>query len=113
MDNRQIQFGVRVRQARKARQLSQAQLSETIQISMSHMSDIENGKTNINLDIFFRLTQALEVSADWLLQTNNPGTSEVLDKEFSDLLFDCTTREKSLLLKMARDMKEGLRSQQN
>ena len=104
MDNRQIQFGIRVRQARKAMKYSQAQLSEAVKISVSHVSDIENGKTNISLDVFYRLTQALGVSADWLLQTDNPGVSAMLDKEFSDLLFDCTPGEKRLILKMACDI---------
>ena len=113
MDNRQILFGARVRQARKAMRLSQAQLSEAVRISVSHVSDIENGKTNISLDVFYRLTQALEVSADWLLQINNPGGTAGLDKEFSDLLYDCTPTEKRLILKMVRDMKEGLRLTDN
>ena len=61
--------GQRIREARKRKRLSQNELAEMAQISPSHMSDIENGKTSLSLDIFMRLTEALQVSADWLLQT--------------------------------------------
>ena len=110
MDERQTQLGIRIRQARKKRKLSQAQLAEAVQISISHMSDIENGKTRISLDIFYRLAMALEVSADWLLETNSPDTPAILDSEFADLLTDCTPSEKRLFLKVARDVKEYLRA---
>lgn len=45
MDIQLIEVGKRVRKARKDRRLSQAELAELIQISPSHMSDFENGKT--------------------------------------------------------------------
>ena len=111
MDERRIRFGTRVRQARRAKKYSQIELAEKAQISVSHISDIENGKTNISLDIFIRLVDALQVSSDWLLQTDNSEVSTGLDREISDLLFDCTVSEKRLILRTAREMKEGLRAE--
>ena len=105
MDKQLIEVGKRVRKARKERHLSQADLAELVQISPSHMSDFENGKTNISLDIFMRLTEALQVSADWLLQTNIPQVSEMHTSEFADLLSDCTSSETQSIIKMVKDMK--------
>ena len=78
MNDKRKQLGYRIRQARMAKGLSQLQLSEKVQISPSHLSDIEYGKKNLGIDIFIRLVQELEVSADWLLQTNTPHVSAVI-----------------------------------
>ncbi len=111
MDERRIRFGTRVRQARRARKYSQIELAEKAQISVSHISDIENGKTNISLDIFIKLVDALQISSDWLLQIDNSEVSTDLDRKISDLLIDCTVSEKRLILRTAREMKEGLRAE--
>ena len=106
MDDKRLIFGERVRQARRAKEISQVQLAEMVQISVSHMSDIETGKTNISLDVFTRIRDALNVSADWLLSRETAA----LDEEFSILLSDCSPSEKRLILGMAREMKKGLRT---
>ena len=73
MDEKRLLLGDRIRQTRRARGISQIQLAEMAQISVSHMSDIETGKTNISLDVFIRIMNALQVSSDWLLQRACPG----------------------------------------
>ena len=102
--------GERIRQARKEKHLSQAELAEKVQISASHMSDLENGKTNISLEIFMRITEALQVSADWLLQTNIPEVSKIQMAELESLLSDCSSSELQSLLRMLKEMKLMLRN---
>ena len=113
MDKELIEVGKRARQARQNKNLSQADLAELIQISPSHMSDFENGKTNISLDIFMRLTEALQVSADWLLQTNIPQVNEMQTSEFADLLSDCSSSETQSIIKMVKDLKAALKESKN
>lgn len=105
--------GSRIREARKSKNLSQNELSEIIQISPSHMSDIENGKTNISLDIFMRITEALQVSADWLLRTNIPHVAQLQSEELNDILSDCSSSETQALIKLLRDMKSTIRKVNN
>lgn len=69
------------------------------------MSDIENGKKNIGLDIFMRLTGALQVSADWLLRTDIPQVSSIQNKEVSDILADCSSHEVLTLVKQKTSSK--------
>lgn len=113
MDDTRKRLGHRIHQARKKRGLSQLELCEQTQISPSHLSDIEQGKKNLGIDIFIRLAHSLDVSADWLLELDTPQYSATLDKEFEELLSDCSVSEKRLILKMARDMKEGLRAKKD
>lgn len=109
MDNLK-QTGERIRQARQDKNISQMQLAEMVQISTSHLSDIENGKTNIGLDIFMRITEALKVSADWLLQTDIPDVNKMHVNEFSEILSDCTSSESQAIIKIVKDIKALLRS---
>ncbi len=101
--------GSRIREARKAMHLSQNELAEMVNISPSHMSDIENGKKIIKLDIFMRLTEALQVSSDWLLRTDIPQVTSIHAQELSALLSDCTPAESQSLIKMLKEMKTAIR----
>lgn len=101
--------GARIREARKSKRLSQNELAEMINISPSHMSDIENGKKTIKLDILMRLTEALQVSADWLLRTDIPSVTSIHAQELATLLSDCTPSESQSLIKMLKEMKTAIR----
>lgn len=113
MNHKSKEIGNRIRQARKNKQLSQSQLSELLDISPSHMSDIENGKTNIGLDIFMNITETLQVSADWLLQTNIPSVNTILSNEAYDILADCSSAEAQTLLKIMKEIKMAIHHVKN
>ena len=72
------------------------------------MSDIENVKTNIGLDIFMRLTETLQVSADWLLQTDIPPVNAILSNEAYNILADFTPSEVQTLLKIMKTIKMAI-----
>ena len=50
-------IGARIREARMARRMSQAELAEKSNISLPHISEIELGKTDIKLQSFIVTTQ--------------------------------------------------------
>lgn len=66
-------FGLEVRQLRKARSMTLAQLAEASGISLSHVSAIERGTVNASLDKVTRLANALSVPVAWFF-TRRPGT---------------------------------------
>ncbi len=108
MNDKRKEIGQRIRHARRLANLSQAELSERLQISPSHMSDIENGKKNIGLDIFMRITEVLQVSADWLLRTDVPSVNTIQSQEIAEILSGCTADEIQTLLKLLREIKEAI-----
>lgn len=93
MSNRLKEVGERIRQARKTAGINQEKLAELLDISTSYVSDIENGKTNIGLEIFMRITEVLQVSADWLLMTDTPTVSIIHNNEISSLISSCSKEE--------------------
>lgn len=108
MDPRIKIVGNRIKQIRKEKNLSQADLAEKMNVSTSYVSDVENGKINFSIDTFMRLTEALQISADWLLQTNIPSVKELHTSEIADILSDCSSSESQLLIKMLKEMKQTL-----
>ena len=105
MNDNLKEIGLRIAQARKKKSMSQADLAEKAQVSISHISDIENGKKQIGIEIFIRITEALNVSADWLLRASNNEVKQIQRNEFDELLSDCTAAERKSLLRIMQDVK--------
>ena len=61
-------LGNRIRDARERRHLTQEKLSEIVDISPTHMSVLERGVKGMKLSTFIKIANALDVSADELLQ---------------------------------------------
>jgi len=109
MDNNLKEMGARVRDARLKLNLSQVALAELAQLHPTYISQIENGKANLSIDVFIRLTEALQVSADWLLRSNVPTVNQLEEHEIVSLLSDCSATERKTILKMIKDIKSALR----
>jgi len=94
-------LGQRIREARIKTGMTQATLSGIIGLSPSHYSHIESGKAKINLPTLVSIAQALDTTIDLLLYDSIPVLKDAYDKEFKDLLEDCTRNEKEILLQNA------------
>lgn len=105
MEQRFKEIGMRIREARKAAHLNQAQLSEALDISPSHMSDIENGKINIGLEIFMNITETLQISADWLLRSDIPTVNSLYRNEVDSLFEDCSPQEMQAFIRIIKEIK--------
>ena len=62
-----VALGMRIRKARKERHVTQEQLGEICELSTAHIGHIERGTRIPSLDTLFRITQALNVSMDYLV----------------------------------------------
>lgn len=98
-------IGARIKEIRLQRHMSQATLAEKANISLSHISDIENGKTTMLLPTFIRIVEALQVSADALLRSDIPEVNNLYKGEFAEILEDCSPTEIDSILKIVREVK--------
>ena len=60
-------IGDRVKEVREAKDLTQLQLAEMMEVSEQTIGNIERGAKGTRLANFIRLCEILEVSADYLL----------------------------------------------
>ena len=102
-------IGRRIREKRKRLKLTQEKLSELTELSVQHMSGIENGKTMFSFQAILRIANALELSMDELLCGSLAQGKTVIQNEFADLLTDCTAEEAGVILSMAKALKKSLR----
>ena len=63
-------IGKRIKEARKKKHLSQAQLCELVGLSNGYISYIETASKGVSLDALVRIANALNVTADELLAEN-------------------------------------------
>lgn len=104
-----VAIGHRIRAVRHKQGLSQEALCNLIDISPSHMSHIESGKTKPSLIAVIAIANALNTTTDSLLYDNVQVSVSTYDKEFKDLIEDCTEEERRILLENALQLKEILR----
>lgn len=62
-----IKLGLKIRECRQARHLSQNELAEKAEISTRYLGDIERGAKIPKLSTFINLLNAMNVSADYVL----------------------------------------------
>ena len=64
----QAAFGCRLKEMRKERGLTQEQLAAAVNMSTVHLGNIELGKRGISVDLLLELSDALDVSIDFLIK---------------------------------------------
>ena len=102
--------GKRIREIRKNKNLTQADLASLTGMAPSNISEIESGKTSIKLTTFCRLVEVLQVSADDVLRANVPAGRQSCKQEYVALLEDCTPEEIDTINGFVRNLKATLRS---
>ena len=101
-------IGARIREFRQKRHMSQAELAEKANITLSHISNIETGKSTLLLPTFIRITEALQVSADVLLRSDVPEVNNIYKSEFAEILEDCTPSEIESIIKIVKEIKQSM-----
>lgn len=72
-------IGSRIRSARQAAGLSQTQLAEQCNLSISFLGHIERGTRKMSLETLVVLCEALNLSCDYLLQDELPYSDAVIN----------------------------------
>lgn len=76
---------IHIRELRKAKGLTLAQLADKIGISTPHMSEVERGLKNLNNHLITRLAAALDVAPEALLSGDAPAAVTKLNAILSQL----------------------------
>lgn len=96
------EIGQRIRRYRKEKGLSQEQLAEKVNISVTHMSHIETGNTKLSLPVLVDIANTLQVTADSLLTDMVPAADMAL---LIQLATDCTAQQLELICELVKAVK--------
>ena len=102
-------IGMRIKQKRIEKRLTQEQLSEMIGVGASHMSHMESGKTVPSMEVFITLCNVLGCSADELLCREISAARPLLNNWLTDLVADCDATETKILTDVLVSTKSTLR----
>lgn len=103
-------IGQRIKIARIRKKLTQDTVSEIINITPSHMSNIETGKSSVSLQTLIAIANVLGVSIDELLCDTILDSKVVFEKELSEVLKDCNEYEIRVLVDIVKASKESIRN---
>lgn len=97
-------IGEKIRKFRKAKGLSQEQLAEIVDVSVTHISHIETGNTKLSLSVFLDIANALEVQANDLLNDEISGRNVAMN-ELSEIFDSCTEKQIRIIVEIIKSMK--------
>ena len=99
-------IGSRIKQARLAKNMTQEDLADKIDISVAFLSRVERGNSHINLKRLNQLCDLLDVSEGYLLNGASSSSENYLDKEFTDLIKSVSPEKQKLIYNVAKTIAE-------
>ena len=106
-------IGKRIKIARIKADLTQERLAERVNVSPSHMSNIETGTTRVSLTAIVAIANALSVTMDDLICDSLIQSRVQFEKDIADILEDCSEYEVRMIADMAQALKDTLRKDAN
>ncbi|MBQ3587113.1 MAG: helix-turn-helix transcriptional regulator [Oscillospiraceae bacterium] len=98
------EIGQKIRKYRKEKGLSQEQLAEAVNISVTHMSHIETANTKLSLPVLVDIAKTLQVSTDSLLFRHTFRQENTVN-ELLQVLSACTPQQIKLVCELAKTVK--------
>ena len=103
-----VAVGKRIRELRRKLGITQLELSEMINVSPPHMSNIENGNKNVGVETLVKIANVLHISTDELLEDNLEGKLVASPQTFATLIQDCSDYERRVFLGTLTALKTAL-----
>lgn len=100
-------IGSRIRQARLAKNYTQEDLAEKIDISVAFLSRVERGDSHLNLKRLNQICGLLDVTEAYVLNGASNNSANYLDKEFAELLKNCSPEKQKLIYNVAKTIAES------
>lgn len=102
-------IGQRIKIARIKKKLTQEVLSEKINVSPQHVSNIETGNSSVSLPTLVVIANTLGVSVDELLCDTILSSKAVFENELEEVLRDCNEYEIRFITDIVKASKKSIR----
>lgn len=104
-------IGLRIKAARQQLHYTQEQVADLCDVSIQHISNIENNKTKVSLPLLIEIANVLKVTLDDLVCDTLQHSEAVYVKEINDIFETCSIDEKRLLVQSLKSTKKLLDEQ--
>lgn len=102
-------IGIRIRNVRKAKKMTQEQLAESVGVGVTHISHIETGNSIPSLQVMVDIINTLECSADELLCVEIKKARPLVNGWLNELVEDCNDTEIKMIADMVIALKSSMR----
>lgn len=103
-------IGKRIKIARMQTELTQEQLASRVNVSPSHMSNIETGTTRVSLTTIVNLANALSVTVDDLLCDSIIHARAQINRDIEQILNQCDDYEIRVVKEVAQSVLKALQN---
>lgn len=93
-------FGLRIKELRNKKGITQYQLAEMVGIDPKHMSHIETGRSFPKADLIEKFADALEIEYTLLFQTEHLQNRDVLLKKINSSLAKVSDNDLQVIYKL-------------
>ena len=100
-------IGKRLKQARLAKNMTQEDLADKIDISVAFLSRVERGNTHINLTRLSEICSLLNISEGDILNGSSSTSSDYMQSDFNELLKNCSPEKQKLIYNIAKVIAEN------
>ena len=94
-------IGSRIKQARLAKNMTQEDLADKIDISVAFLSRVERGNAHLNLRRLTQIAEVLKVSPGYLLTGSNTTSKDYLKEDFKNILDKCSPEQQKLIYEIS------------
>ncbi len=101
-------IGNKIRYERKKQHITQERLAELCNVSIPHMSNIENANTKVSLPVLVDIANALNCTVDQLLCNSLKNNTNISNSIVHDILSDCNNNQKAIIMDTVINLKETL-----
>ncbi len=98
--------GSRIKAAREAKKLTQEELAEMVELTPTHISVIERGAKTPRLSTFVDIANALDVSADFLLQDVVDRSTGAVYAQLTQDIMQLPAKQRTRILNAIRALME-------
>lgn len=102
-------LGKRIKEVRRQQHITQAQLAELSDLSVSYISHIETAYKHPSLESLIRISDSLKITVDELLNGNQLYNPTEYQTDIDILMADCSHNEKRFIFEIISAAKNSLR----
>ena len=103
-----VKIGMRIKNIRKTRNMTQKYLGEQTGLTTTQIGNIETGRSRPSVDSLADISSVLQIATDELLFGCIKYGHDRYYEEYSDLLIDCNDADKRIIIETLKTLRNEL-----